>query len=301
MKAPLKVSIVVPSFNQGKYIRRTMNSLVSEASEVDLEIIVQDAGSSDETQEILDDFRQHSFVKIFIEPDSGQSDALNKGFHRASGEVLGWLNSDDILLAGSLQAVVSVFQLNPDIDLVYGDALFIDEKNNILEAYPTGELNLEVMRHRCVISQPSTFFTKESYRRHGPLRDDLHYCMDYEYWTRLLVNGASVSRLRKTVSCTRIHDATKTSNGGIFFINEILGMQEVLLGKASPVWEVYQKTRSLPLKNLSSKPLRFAIAAVQHFFKRPLFIFGAGRSMLERRIAVYRSRKLLKNFGERIE
>lgn len=301
VKTRLKVSIVVPSFNQAKYIRRTLNSLVSEAGEVDLEVIVQDAGSTDGTHDILDEFRQHSFIKMFIEPDSGQTDALNKGFRRASGQILGWLNSDDILLDGSMKSVVNVFQENPGIDLVYGDALFIDENDKILEAYPTGELSLEVLRHRCVISQPSTFFTSESYKRYGALRDDLHYCMDYEYWTRLLVNGACVARLRETVSCTRIHGETKTSNGGIAFINEIVEMQEVLLGKASPVWRVYQKTRSAPLKNLSNKSLRFAIAATQQFLMTPAFIFSACGSVIERRMAVYRSRKLLKRFGQQIE
>ena len=285
VKTRLKVSIVVPSFNQAKYIRRTLNSLVSEAGEVDLEVIVQDAGSTDGTHDILDEFRQHSFIKMFIEPDSGQTDALNKGFRRASGQILGWLNSDDILLDGSMKSVVNVFQENP----------------GILEAYPTGELSLEVLRHRCVISQPSTFFTSESYKRYGALRDDLHYCMDYEYWTRLLVNGACVARLRETVSCTRIHGETKTSNGGIAFINEIVEMQEGLLGKASPVWRVYQKTRSAPLKNLSNKSLRFAIAATQQFLMTPAFIFSACGSVLERKMAVYRSRKLLKRFGQQIE
>ncbi|MCR9260193.1 MAG: glycosyltransferase [Pseudomonadaceae bacterium] len=296
-----KVSIVVPSFNQGKYVRRTLNSLVSEAKQVDLEVIVQDAGSSDETHEILADFRQHSFVKICIEPDSGQSDALNKGFRKASGNILGWLNSDDVLIDGSMRSVIEGFHKNPDTDLVYGDALFIDENDKIIEAYPTGDLTSEVLRDRCVISQPSTFFTKKAYERYGPFRDDLHFCMDYEYWTRLLVNGASVLRLRETVSCTRIHDETKTSNGGLAFIDEIVRMQECLLGEASPVWQVYKKTRSAPLNHLSLKPLRFGIAAFQQVLKNPSFIVDACRSIKERRLAVYRSRKLLKSFGEQIE
>ena len=292
---------MVPSFNQAKFIRRTLNSLVAEASAADLEVIVQDAGSSDGTHEILDDFRQYPFIHIYIETDTGQSNALNKGFCRASGDIFGWLNSDDVIARGSIQAVEAVFQENPGADLVYGDALFIDEDDKVLDAYPTGELTLDVLRHRCVISQPSTFFSSESYENFGPLRDDLHYCMDYEYWTRLLVNGANVIRLRKTISCTRIHGETKTSNGGIAFIEEIIGMQRALLGEASPVWQVYQKTRTPPLSDLSNKSLRFVIAATKQVWEGPSFICTAWQSVLERRFSEYHCRKILETQDQQLE
>ena len=288
----MKVTIVVPSYNQGLYIRRTMDSLVTQALDTEMEVIVQDGGSNDGTLQILDEYRHYPFIRIFVEEDSGQSDALNRGFRRATGAVLGWLNSDDTLMPEAIKSVKEVFSSNPGTDLVYGEALFIDEHDHVVGVYPTGKLNLDSMRHRCVVSQPSTFFSHECFKKHGLLRSDLHYCMDYEYWTRLLVKGANVKQAGKILSCTRIHQETKTNTGGQAFIKEIVAMQNELLGDASPIWDVYLKTRSKPLVKLNSKALRFILASMYQMFRSPSFLVSAGKSLAERKVAEYRSRKL---------
>ncbi|TLM99816.1 glycosyltransferase, partial [bacterium] len=125
----MKISIVIPSYNQGKFIRRTIDSILNQGYP-DLELIVMDGGSTDETLAILQSYGDR--IAWHSAPDSGQTQAVNNGWKRATGQILGWVNSDDILLPGALRAAVDRFQSQPEIQWLYGNCRYIDARDRVL-------------------------------------------------------------------------------------------------------------------------------------------------------------------------
>src|ERR1019366_7543301 len=153
----MKVSIVTPSFNQGQFIERTLQSVASQTG-AEIEHVVFDGGSTDNTVEILKRFSPS--VRWVSEKDKGQTDAINKGIRATDGEVIGWLNSDDIFYPGAIARVVAVFEANPEIDVVYGMADHIDLENHAFEPYPTEPWDFERLKETCFICQPALFFRR---------------------------------------------------------------------------------------------------------------------------------------------
>ena len=183
----MKVSIVTPSFSQVRFIERTLVSVAHQ--DIDgLEHLVMDGGSKDETVRVLRDFDPP--VRWRSEPDRGQTDALNKGLREAAGEIIGWLNSDDVYYPGAIKRVLEVFEEHPEVDVVYGMADHIDENDRAFEAYPTEPWDLTRLQDTCFICQPALFMRRSVLERYGYPDDNLHYCMDYEYWMRLGLQGA---------------------------------------------------------------------------------------------------------------
>ena len=289
----MKFSIAVPSYNQGEFLERTLNSVLDESSSVSLEVIVQDANSTDESLQILSRYQGHPCLSVNIEDDGGQSEAINRAFNRSSGNVFGWLNSDDVLFPGALRAVERTFHDNPSVDIVYGQAAFIDKNDEIVAPYPTGDFCLDVMRHRCSVSQPSVFMKSSVFWGVGGLDEKLEFCMDYALWTALLANGANAVQIDQVLSATRLHERTKTHNGGLPFIKEIIEMQERRLKKPSSVWHMYETSRSIALEKLRSKTLRFLLAALVTSFRQPRFLLEAPKSLFERMRAKHKSRGVL--------
>ena len=201
------VAVVTPSFNQGKYIRETIESVLSQRVQ-NLEYLVVDGGSKDETLEILRSFGAK--LRWISEPDEGTADAINKGLKSVGGEIFGWLNSDDIYYEDALVTVQQFFEENPDVDVVYGDANHIDENGAFIEKYPTEAWCWERLPEICFISQPAAFFRRRAIRNFGAL--DAHYphCVDYELWIRWAKAGARFEHLPKTLAATRLHPEAKT-------------------------------------------------------------------------------------------
>jgi glycosyltransferase involved in cell wall biosynthesis len=217
-----KLSIVTPSYNQGRFIERTIESVVAQPFSGGLEYLVMDGGSQDETRGILQRYgKRLSWVS---EKDGGQADAVNKGLSRAGGEIIGWLNSDDIYYPGAFAAVCDAFDSDPALDVIYGDANHIDQEDRILEAYPTEEFDIPRLLNTCYLCQPAVFFRRSVVQRFGPLDAKLQYCMDYEYWVRLATAGARFHRVPHLLAGSRLYPETKTLGSRVAVHTEINDM-----------------------------------------------------------------------------
>jgi glycosyltransferase involved in cell wall biosynthesis len=184
----MKISIVTPSYNQGAFIGQTIQSILSQGID-DLEFIVADGGSTDGTLEIL---KQHEGkVTWFSEPDRGMADAINKGIARATGDIIGWLNTDDIYLDGTLNFVKDYFSEHPDCQWLCGKCRIIDKNGREIWKYATWYKNLFLKKfsyrnllRENFISQPAVFFRKDLIGKVGPLNTGLRFAMDYDLWLR---------------------------------------------------------------------------------------------------------------------
>lgn len=209
MKDNPLVSIVTPSYNQGKFIEDTILS-VKNQDYPNIEHIVVDGGSTDDTLEILRKYENEYNLRWISEPDEGQSDAVNKGFRMAKGEIIGWLNSDDVYFTRDvISYVVGEFKKDSDIDVIYGDTAVINSNNIIIMVIIHAHTAYNQLRILNQIGQPATFF-KINTVNDITLDNDLHYAMDYELWLRLIENGFEFKYVNKILACNRHHITAKT-------------------------------------------------------------------------------------------
>lgn len=213
----MKISIITPSYNQSHFIERTIDTVRQQTGDFAVEHIIIDGGSTDGTLDILE--RLDSSVVWTSEPDEGQSDAINKGFAMASGEILAWLNSDDEYLPGALARVAEEYRKDP-FKWCFGNCRNIDEESREIRPQITRYKNWQSRHYsygrllrRLFIPQPATFFTRKAYEDIGGLSHDLHYAMDYDYWLRL---GCKYDPryIDAYLACFRWHDASK--NGALY-------------------------------------------------------------------------------------
>jgi glycosyltransferase involved in cell wall biosynthesis len=203
------VSIVTPSFNQGRYITETIKSVLAQTYE-NIEYIVIDGGSSDETIDILRKYESDG-LKWLSEPDEGQSDAIQKGFEKARGEIIGWLNSDDVLLPTTVEKVVRAFDGVPDIGLVYGDLLLIDQEGSPITSCSSGPLSLKrLFTKNQQVLQAGSFYRRHYVEQAGGIDKKLTFVMDYDLFIRLLRISKGVY-LPETVAKFRLHPQSKSS------------------------------------------------------------------------------------------
>ncbi len=202
------VSIVTPSYNQARFLEETMRSVL-EQDYADIEYIVVDGGSTDGSRELLE--RYSSRLAWWIsEKDRGQTDAINKGFNRARGDVLAWLNSDDTYQPGAVREAVEFLQANPQVGLVYGDANYIDENGRVIGRFPAAQTDYRRLRQGYVhIPQQSAFFRADLWRKVGPLDASFYFAMDYDLWVRLAREAPLVYHPRLWANF-RLHSDAKT-------------------------------------------------------------------------------------------
>jgi len=229
----MKVSIVTPSYEQGQYIERTLKSVASQTG-AEIEHVVFDGGSTDSTVEILKRF--NSQVRWISKKDNGQADAVNKGICATDGEIIGWLNSDDIYYPNAIARVVAYFTEQKEIDVVYGMADHIDIDDNIFESYPTEPWNFERLKETCFICQPALFFRRAVVKNHGLLDESLNYCMDYQYWLRLGKAGVRFGYLGEKLAGSRLYADNKTLSARVKVHREINDMFKNLFGKVPDRW-----------------------------------------------------------------
>jgi glycosyltransferase involved in cell wall biosynthesis len=200
------VTIVTPSYNQGRFIDETILSVLDQ-DYPHIEYIVVDGGSTDQTLDILKKYEGR--LRWVSERDHGQADAINKGFSMATGDILAWLNSDDTYLPGAVSRAVSFLTDHQDIKMVYGKAHYSDETGRILGEYPTEPFDCQRLAVVNFICQPSTFVQKEAFIQAGGLDSTLQFAMDYDLWIRI-VDQFKVEYLPEVLSIFRLHSQSKT-------------------------------------------------------------------------------------------
>lgn len=200
------VTVVTPSFNHGRFIRETIESVLSQ-DYPRIEYVVIDGGSTDETVTILKSYGDR--LAWVSEPDGGQTSAINRGWRRARGTIIAYLNSDDTYLPGAIEKAVAGLRAHPEAGAVYGEGYHVDETGSVIERYPTEPFDVGRLADTCFICQPTVFLRREIVERLGYLDESVRYCMDYDLWIRL----AHVSRfayLSEYLANTRLHADAKT-------------------------------------------------------------------------------------------
>jgi len=206
MNQPL-VSIITPSYNQAEYIEDTLDSVKNQTHE-NIEHIVVDGGSDDETVEILKSYENTYNLRWISEPDNGQCDAINKGFAQAEGDIVAWINSDDVYFdIQVLERVVEYFQRYEE-DIIYGNEVLINKESTITSVDIRPDFDAEKLSYRILLAQAAAFFRQGVIKREK-LREDLHYCLDHEYWLRLS-QDFSFRHVDSVFAGFRVYDSQKS-------------------------------------------------------------------------------------------
>ena len=253
------VTIVTPSLNQGAYLEETIKSVLEQDYE-DIEYMVMDGGSTDNSVEII---RRYENRLAYWEsgPDAGQTDAIMRGFHRARGDILAWLNSDDYYLPGTVSAVVGTFLRKRKAVAVYGDCQFLFPDGRV-KVKPKIGFDYRICLHSyCMVPQPSMFFLRSAYEAVGGLDRKLSYAMDYDLVLRLAKLGR-IEQIKTTLSTYRLHANSKTVAERTKF---------------KPEWRKVRERNGIDY----SKPIRrkliskyyLAVAALRFFLERGVVVW----------------------------
>jgi glycosyltransferase involved in cell wall biosynthesis len=202
------VSIVTPSFNQAAYLEATMQSVLGQ-DYPRIEYIVIDGGSTDGSLELIESYSGR-LARWVSEPDRGQTDAINKGFSLANGEILAWLNSDDTYRPGAVAEAVDFLTHHPEVGMVYGRAYYIDEDGKVVGRYPAGPTDHRGLRQGlATIPQQATFFRARLWEMVRPLDPSFYYAMDYDLWVRISALSP-IAHVRREWANFRLHEASKS-------------------------------------------------------------------------------------------
>ena len=208
----VKISIVTLSFNQRAYLQEAMDSVLSQ-NYPDLEYIIVDPGSTDGSRELIRSYSDR-IAHVVFEPDKGAADGLNKGFSRATGSVLGFLNSDDLLMPGSLQLVGDFFARHPDCDLAMGNGHKIDGQGRKLRHFRAREFTTRrYLYSGAQWLQQSTFVSAEAYRRSPKFNIENRTCWDGELFASIANQGAKIEYIDADLAAFRIHEGSISGSG----------------------------------------------------------------------------------------
>jgi len=230
----MKFSIITPSFNQGRFLRDCVESVLSQRG-VEIEHIVVDAGSTDETLEVL---RTYPHLLWSSEPDEGMSDGINKGFRRAGGDWVMWLNCDDYLLPGALENVAAHAARHPDAGVIHGDCVFVaEDKREIRRKYDTTVDEWDFLFVGCCIPSTATFYHRRILDAGQLLDISYRNCMDWEYYLRLSRERCRFSYLPEALAGFRWHGESTTQKHWQRMIEEGLRCQrEHIEARGLPPW-----------------------------------------------------------------
>jgi glycosyltransferase involved in cell wall biosynthesis len=219
-----KISVITPSYNQGQFLEQTILSVLGQ-SYPNLEYIIVDGGSSDNSVDVINKYEKHIAYWV-SEKDSGQSNAINKGFERATGDILCWLNSDDMFMPGIFSFISNELDIAKPMLLTGSSIRYLETAEGIKTSGHTvisdcQELSLKDVDY---IMQPSTFWTRKAWHEIGKLNEDFHYVFDWEWFLRAELLEIPVKVVNKALSIYRIHGEQKTGTGGNQRYREIINL-----------------------------------------------------------------------------
>ena len=200
------VSVITPSYNQAAFLEEALRSVL-EQEYPHIEYFVIDGGSTDGSVEIIRKYAD-KLTWWVSEPDSGQAEAINKGFARANGEIIAWLNSDDYYLPATIAEVVRQFETHPEIGMLYGDVLSIDGEGNPIYVQRFRPYTLEDLMAFNIISQPAVFLRRDALRKAGGLDLSYRYLLDHHLWIRVALH-APLYYFPKILAAARYHEDAK--------------------------------------------------------------------------------------------
>lgn len=240
MKEPL-VSIVMPSLNQDRFIEASIESVLCQEYQ-NVELIVQDGGSTDNTLNILEKLSSSdNRISWLSSPDKGPANALNRALSRVRGEFIGWLNSDDIYSPRSIPKVIQAFANNPNWIMLYGNAVHFDDVGREIGPYPTRlpSVGIEEFRKGCFICQPTVFFKTALPVMIGPLDESLKASFDFDYWLKaFFAFGSRIGFLDTMLAKSRLHSEciTQTMRGVVAL--EGMAIEYKYFGRSSRHWAI---------------------------------------------------------------
>lgn len=215
------VSIITPSFNQAEYLEATIQSVLTQ-DYPRIEYIVIDGGSTDGSVDVIQKY-QNRLAFWVSEQDKGQTDAINKGFNRAKGDILAWINSDDTYNPKAVGEAVLYLIENPDVAMVYADCDFIDEQGRVIGKFASRQTDYKKLRQGYVhIPQQTMFFRAKYWKEVGPLDPSFYFAMDYDLWVRIAARAPIKYLPGRTWANFRIHTSSKTN------VNDERGWKEML-------------------------------------------------------------------------
>lgn len=213
------VSIITPSFNQGRFLEQTIRSVLEQVPPPD-EYFIIDGGSTDSSVDIIKKY-ESQLTGWVSEKDKGQADAINKGFRQAKGEIVAWINSDDYYLPGAIQTAVEMFRQYPDAGLIYGNVLSVDENSRSFNLQTFKSLNLLDLMSFQIISQPAVFMRRSALEQAGFLDLTYHMLLDHHLWLRM-ARIAPLIYIPKTLAAARYHPGAKNLSSTSHFGREAL-------------------------------------------------------------------------------
>lgn len=205
-----KISIITPSFNQGQFLEETIHSILDQEYS-NLEYIIIDGGSTDNSIKVIKKY-ENILTYWVSEKDNGQTHAVNKGLDKATGDIIGWINSDDIYLGQCFFEVVEYFEANPSVDIVFSDYIFIDGKGHVIKTRKEIPFNYNVYlwTRDCYHANCAGFFRRRVFEKAGKLDESLKYGMDYEFYLRCALSGLNFGHFRGYWGAYRLHGTSKS-------------------------------------------------------------------------------------------
>jgi len=224
----LPIAIVTPSFNQARYLKATIDSVLGQ-NYPHLAYFVQDGASSDGSVEVLKSYGER--LRWRSEADTGQGNAINRGFAHVDGEIMAYLNSDDILLPGTLAYVSRTFIAQPDVDVVYGHRIYVDQDGREIGRCVLPPHDSEALKWADYLPQETLFWRRRVWDKVGPINDGLQYALDWDFILRAQAAGFIFKRVPRFLGCFRVHDEQKTSANVHVGLAEMNKLRRIHLGR----------------------------------------------------------------------
>lgn len=232
------VALAIPSLDQGRFLGQAIESVFAQRA-VDVELAVVDGGSRDDSVSVLKQYESRLRYRRSA-PDAGQAAAINEGLKMlVDSKYVGWLNADDVLLPTGLERMVRHLEARPECVAVFGRAHIIDERGEIIGAFPTRPFSRRALARRNIVCQPASLISRRAWAAVGGLDEALHMCLDYDLWWRLSGLGL-IEYLPEFVACSRDHPATKTRTGQSLLYREAFAVLRRHVGYVPWPWCLHQ-------------------------------------------------------------